>query len=458
MMTEPTEPAQAQPAAQPTVRYAPRGGALALLTCRDRDVEIEGPAGSGKSFGGLWKLHLAAIKYPGMRALLLRKTLVSLKSSTLVTFRERVLGPQSPVKFWSAKGDEPAHYAYPNGSKIVIGGMDNAAKIMSTEYDMIFWDEATDGELAEWEALQTRLRYARMPYQQIIGACNPQGPTHWLNQRANEGRTTRILSRHEDNPSVTDAYLAALDQLTGVRRARLYLGAWAAADGMVYEDAWDAQRNLLERSAISKRPNDLYGDCGIPQEWPRYLAIDFGYTHPFVCQWWCEDPDGRLYLYREIYLTHKLVEDHAAEIRKYSRWGATPTGDPLPRAIICDHDAEGRATLERHLGMRTTAADKRVLEGIQAVAARLRAAGDGKPRLALLRDATLQRDPLLLDARQPTATVEEPESYVWKLNGRGSRAREEVEKEYDHGLDATRYLVMHRDMRARTARLGAQVF
>lgn len=443
--------------AVPTVRYLPRGGALAALQCRDREVMLEGPAGTGKTFADLWKLHIAAIKYPGMHALLLRKTLVGLKASALVTYRERVLGPQTPVKFWGSRGDESAHYLYPNGSKIYIGGMDNPAKIMSTEYDMIVWPEATDGQLDEWEALQTRLRYNHMPYQQAICDVNPQGPTHWLNQRANEGRITRILSRHEDNPTVTPEYLTMLANLTGVRRARLYLGAWAAADGMVYEDAWDASRNLVERAAISKRPADLYGDCGIPQDWPRYLSVDFGYTHPFTCQWWAEDPDGRLWLYREIYQTHALVEDHAAAIRKYSRWGATPSGDPLPRAIICDHDAEGRATLERHLGLRTAAADKRVLEGIQAVAARLRAAGDGRPRLLLLRDSLVQRDPALVDAKHPTCAAEEVESYVWELRGNGKRGEGPV-KEFDHGMDAARYVAMYRDMRAQVARIGAQLF
>jgi phage terminase large subunit len=451
---------QAATPTTPTVRYAPRGGALQALQCRDRGVLLDGPANTGKSYAGLWKMHLAAIKYPGMHGLLLRKTMVSLKASTLVTYRERILGANAPVKFWSAKGDEAAHYAYPNGSKLFIGGMDNAAKIMSTEYDLAFWDEATDGEESEWEALLTRLRYGVMPYQQLLGACNPQGPTHWLNQRAIAGRVTRLLSRHEDNPAVTLEYLAMLASLTGVRRARLYLGAWAAADGMVYEDAWDASRNLIERASISKRPTDLYGDCGIPQDWPRYLAVDFGYTHPFVCQWWAEDPDGRLWLYREIYQTHTLVEDHAATIRKYSRWGATPNGDPLPRAIICDHDAEGRATLERHLGMRTTAADKRVLEGIQAVAARLRAQGDGRARLHLLRDSLIQRDPLLVDAKHPTCTAEEPESYVWELRGPGFAGKrgEAPVKEYDHGMDAMRYLTAYKDMRNATAKMGAQLF
>ena len=33
----------------------------------------------------------------------------------------------------------------------------------------------------------------------------------------------------------------------------------------------------------------------IPTDWSRYLSIDFGYTNPFVAQWWALDHDGRLY-------------------------------------------------------------------------------------------------------------------------------------------------------------------
>ena len=64
---------------------------------------------TGKSFAGLWKMHLAALKYPGMHGLLLRKTLVSLKASTLRTYSERILGLNSPVKYRPSVGDEPAH-------------------------------------------------------------------------------------------------------------------------------------------------------------------------------------------------------------------------------------------------------------------------------------------------------------------------------------------------------------
>src|SRR5699024_9371522 len=99
----------------------------------------------------------------------------------------------------------------------------------------------------------------------------------------------------------------------------------------------------------------------IPDDWDRYWVIDFGFVHAFTWNWYAVDHDGRIYLYRQIYRTRRLVEDHAAHGMRLSR------DEPRPRKIICDHDAEDRATFERHTGLRTTAATKNVSAGIQAV-------------------------------------------------------------------------------------------
>jgi phage terminase large subunit len=420
------------------VNYTPRGGAAALFACRAPEVVLEGPAGTGKSYAALQKVHLALLKYPGSRGLLLRKTLIGLKASTLVTFREKVLHPAEGVQFWAARAEQPAHYAYPNGSKLVIGGLDKPGKIMSTEYDLCLFDEATDATLEDWESITTRLRNGRMPYQQLIGCVNPQGPHHWLNERLNAGQAVRLLSRHADNPVLTPAYLETLQRLTGVRRARLFSGLWAAADGAVYEEYYDAATHLIEPFPI-------------PRDWPRYLVIDFGFTHPFVCQWWARDPDGRLYRYRELYHTKKLVQQHAEEIRRLSRWGERD-GEPLPQAVICDpEDAEGRAQLTRHLGLVTQAANKAVEQGIQAVQARLQRQGDGRPRLYLLRGALVQRDPELAAAHLPTCTEEEIDGYVWDLSS-GAKRGERPVKEHDHGVDCLRYLCATLDLQESTAR------
>jgi phage terminase large subunit len=187
------------------------------------------------------------------------------------------------------------------------------------------------------------------------------------------------------------------------------------------------------------------------------LGIDFGFTNPFVCKWYAIDPDGRLIVYREIYMTKKLVEDHCKDIAIAAGWfnllppehekyqkKAADWADPLPHEIICDHDAEDRATLERHLKMMTTPAYKSVSDGIQAVAARLRVAGDGKPRLMYFSNCLVKRDEDLAKRKRPTCSVEEFNVYVWARKADQSE-KEEPLKENDHGMDTDRYMVSRFD-------------
>jgi hypothetical protein len=437
----------ADPACRP---YAPRGAARALMACRAREVLLSGPAGTGKTRAVLEKLHLAAEKYPGMRGLILRKTRESLTESALVTWEEKVV-PRGHPCLPGAHRKQRHSYHYPNGSEVVVGGLrqsdrDQTQRIMSTEYDLAVVIEAIELAEGEWEALTTRLRHNVIGYQQVIADTNPAYPTHWLKKRCDEGKTLLLESRHEDNPTVTPEYLAALDALTGPRRDRLRFGRWVQAEGLVYE-GWDAALHLADRFPP-------------PPEWPRYWAVDFGFTNPFVWQCWAQDPDGRLYLEREIYHTQRLVEDHARRILRlvgawdHARQRPDWSRARRPRAVVCDHDAEDRATLERHLGLPTTAAPKEISPGLQAVAARLRPAADGRPRLQLLRGALDERDAGLAALHKPTCTAEEWDNYTWDTRA-GRRKGEAPLDRDDHGMDCVRYLCYHLDGKPRLTSPGA---
>lgn len=416
--------------------YQPLGAALALFLDRSPEVVLEGPAGTGKSRALLEKAHLCATKYAGSRILLVRKTRESMTESVLVTWESKVLPEGHPALAGPARANRQA-YAYPNGSTVVVAGLiangkDQRAKVMSTEYDMILIFEATELSEHEYEQLLTRLRNGVMPYQQQLSDCNPDAPTHWLHQRCDAGVAVVHFSRHADNPAITPQYLATLDRLTGHRRARLRDGRRAAAEGLVY-DNFDAAVHIVERFTI-------------PPEWVRVRVIDFGYTNPFVCQWWAIDGDGRLYRYREIYMTQRTVEEHARAISAH----------PEPVAMtICDHDAEDRATLHAH-GIGTTAAHKEVRLGIQAVQERLRIAGDGRPRLMLLRDSLVERDERLAEAKRPWSTDQEFDSYRWPQGIDGRALKEEPVKADDHGLDCVRYLVTQIDRYGGVASVGVR--
>lgn len=429
------------------VRFEPRGAVLEAFRRKDGELLLSGAAGTGKTVGALTKIHLACLATPGVRALLVRKTHSSLTASTLVTFRQKVaveaLGA-GLLKFYGGSPQEPAAFRYTNGSVIVVGGLDRPSRLLSTEYDLCLIDEAIEVTDEDIDTLVTRLRNGRLSYQQLIMCTNPSGPTHPLKARADAGRCTILYSRHEDNPRMfadgdwTEygrTYLARLETLTGARYQRMRWGKWVAAEGLVYENFDPAIHivDQLPRTAAT---------------WKRWMSIDFGYSNPFVCQFWAEDPDGRLWLYREIYRTQRLVEDHAKHIKSLVTKSDGTWREPKPQAIICDHDAEDRATFERHFGMATTAARKTISDGIQAVQARLKVRPDGKPRLFVVAGALVEPDPELAAAKKPLCFTDEVAGYVWPTNVKPDK-REAPVKEDDHGMDAARYMVAHRDLGTR---------
>lgn len=430
--------------------YTPRGAALELFNRRDPELLIAGPAGTGKSRACLEKIHLLALLNPGMRGLLVRKTRESLASTALETWRKQVAVEgiaHGVLHFYGGSREEPPQYRYKNGSAIYLGGMDKSSKIMSSEFDVGFVQEATELTRDDWEAITTRLRKGTISFQQLIADCNPDAPTHWLKQRCDEGTTALLESRHEDNPLYFDPdgqltergrdYIEGkLDKLTGVRYLRLRKGLWAAAEGVIFE-SFDPTVHVVDRFPI-------------PESWPRYWTVDFGFTNPFVLQRWAIDGDGRAFLYGEQYHTRKLVEDHARDTLSIVTDDHGQWTEPRPRAVICDHDAEDRATLERHVGISTVAATKAVAGGLQLAQARLNRAGDGRARAFFLRDSLHRRDPELADAKKPTCTVEEFAGYVWEEPPRsGVVVKERPVKEDDHGMDAFRYLCAELDQGAR---------
>jgi PBSX family phage terminase large subunit len=425
-----------------TIRYELRGAADALTRSTSGEVLLSGAAGTGKSVGALLRLHLAALAVPRVKILLVRKTAVSLTSSTLVTFREKVANDAIDaglVKFYGGSAEEPASYRYVNGSRIVMGGLDKSTRLLSTEYDLIFVDEAIEVSEEDLDTLASRLRNGAFPVQQLIMCTNPGPPTHHLKVRADTHRAEMLLSQHEDNPRMHDGrswtkyggeYLARLDKLTGPRLKRLRYGVWAAADGLVYEGFDPAQHVLVPFT--------------VPAEWPLYITIDWGFRNPAVVQWWRLDHDGRAYLTREIYHTGKLVEDLARLVVEVLD---SHPEEPTPTAVIADHDAEDRATFERHSGLTTTPAYKAVTPGIQAMEARIRVQEDGRPRLYVFEDATLELDETLKESGRPTSTEAEFLSYVWDIKPGTAGLKERPVKEHDHGMDAARYLIAQLDVR-----------
>lgn len=414
--------------------YQGYGAVEAFWRDQGPEVILMGPYQTGKTLACLQKLNALLAKYPGARALMVRRTYASLVGSAVVTYERKVL-PYPPghpkCKVRKLGASKPEMYLYPNGSSITLGGLDNPDKFLSSEFDYIYINQAEELRLDDYEKLSGRAtgRAGNVPYPQVMADCNPDVPTHWILAR---DRLHRFVSRHEDNPTLFDPdsgqitalgaqSLEALDALTGVRYKRGRLGLWVGVEGMVYED-WNRDIHLIDR-------------FDVPRTWRKLRAIDFGFTNPFVCQWWALDEDDRMYLYRELYMSQRTVKTHAAQIAKLSE------GERFI-ATVADHDAEDRATL-RENGIETVAADKRISVGIEKTQERLRVQADGRARLYVMRDALIEEDPILKMKFRPLKTEDEFPAYAYPEAKDGTPSKEEPVDVDNHGMDAARYAVMY---------------
>lgn len=382
--------------------YRPMGAIHELWKCRSPEILLDGPAGTGKTRGILEKLNLAAMKYPKMRGLLLRKTRVSMTQSVLVTFEDKVLPENSPILEGPSRAVRQS-YIYPNGSELVVGGLDNADRIMSTEYDMIAVFEATEISEDDWEKIQTRKRNNKMPYQQAIADCNPSGPAHWLIKRFKKGLMTRLASTHKDNPTVTAEYLRTLENLSGHRKDRLLYGKWSAAEGLVFPNMQNCFVTPLEEIP----EGNLIG------------GIDFGWNDAFAAlggvEYENEDGESMIYVFYERYKRKCTTDQHAAALNivfpsGLGAWYA----DPSRPESIADF---------RKRGLTIARAKNNILLGIDAVNARINSG-----RLLISNDCT--------------ALIEESESYIYDENDDGG---EKPLDKNNHALDSLRYLVLSHD-------------
>jgi phage terminase large subunit len=388
--------------------YCPYGGAREMWRSQQRWLLFDGPAGTGKTRAVIEKSYALCCEFPKLRVLWVRKTRASMTETVLEIFENKVQPDSSRVVLAGVARHVRSHYQFRNGSRIVLGGLDNVERIMSSEYDIIIAFEATEISAEDFEKLDTRLRNGKGPYHQIVCECNPSYPAHWLKLYADAQKFTRVLSRHADNPACTPEYIAALSRLSGHRRARLFMGQWAAAEGMVY-DRWDEAVYVRDRVGV---------------KWRRVVvSVDEGYANPCSVGLWLIDGDGYPHRADEWVQTGKLEAEVVNQVARYSLWAKKKLKLKL-EAVIVDPSA---AKLIGALGaahLPVVGANNDVLDGIKTMQDKLVLDGQGRPCATVA--------PRCKDFRREIG------GYTWLQNKDGTK-RDEPRKVDDHTMDESRY-------------------
>jgi phage terminase large subunit len=281
-----------------------------------------------------------------------------------------------------------------------------------------------------------------MPFQQLIGDCNPDAEYHWLNQRCIAKKTRRIYSRHADNPSLTPEYLKRLSNLTGVRRKRLFLGLWCAAEGQIWEN-YDPAIHILDADLTKNLATNRWHiwvyrwQQDIELGW-FFASMDWGFRNPGCLGVWGVDKERRAYLVHQVYQSGRNHDWWAAKAE-----GLRKTYD-IQRFSCDDADAAGIDLFNHRMYWIAQPVGKKPNDfGASASIVRERL---GNQTLFFLRSNLESRDPELIEAKKPCSVEEEIPSYVYRELKDGQAVKEEPAPDSDdHGCDMARYGMMFLD-------------
>lgn len=165
-----------------------------FLKCEKKYVAFGGARGGGKSWAVRTKAVLMALKYPGIRILLVRRTMPELESNHLRFLRRQLAG----VAEYKAASRQ---LVFPGGSVLELGycacdgDMD---RYQGAEFDVICIDEATQLK-EEWlRQFAACLRGVNEFPKRMYYTCNPGGPGHGYIKRLFIDRRYRAGERAEE--------------------------------------------------------------------------------------------------------------------------------------------------------------------------------------------------------------------------------------------------------------------
>ncbi|MBO5196256.1 MAG: phage terminase large subunit [Clostridia bacterium] len=260
-----------------------------------------GARGGGKSWAVRTKALLLALKYPGIKILIIRKTYPELRANHI----NEMCRICASVATYSESKKE---LVYLNGSSVKFASCRNVRdldKFQGTEADVVFIDEATQFTREMFDRIRACVRGVNNFPKRVYLTCNPGGVGHnWVKELFIDTPQSNndyvfIKSLVGDNNALLEKdpeYVKKLEALPGKLRKAWLEGDWNIFEGQFFEEFRNDPNHYKDRIWTH-----VIEPFEIPRDWRIYRSFDFGYSKPFSCDWWAIDYDGRAYLILQLY-------------------------------------------------------------------------------------------------------------------------------------------------------------
>lgn len=281
-----------------------------------------GAAGPGKSYWLRWYSVLKLIQWgfqynlTGIHGGLFSEDYPTLKDRQISKMEIEI--PKWLGEIKSTQTDGLALYIHQDygGHVLMLRNLDDPSKYLSSEFALIAVEELTMSPEQKFHQLRGRLRWTGIPDPKFIAATNPGQIGHlWVKQRwidrkfpkeemSIAGQFAYVPALPTDNPHLADSYLDTLKSLPEKLRKAYLEGNWDIFEGQYFTE-WDKTRHVIPPFPV-------------PQAFKRFRAYDHGRSAAACCKWYALDYDGRIYVYKELYVKGLNVDQIAEKINEMS--------------------------------------------------------------------------------------------------------------------------------------------
>jgi len=287
-----------------------------------------GAAGAGKTELIIWlPLIYQFHEHPLYKGIILRRNLKQLETELIS--RSKEIYPSLGGVFNETK----KKWTFPSGAVQYFGGADkedDIRKFDSDQYNFISYDEATHFTEFQYSYLvMSRLRSRCFDLPAIArSGTNPGnvGHAYFKNRFVKPDKNGYKLivdsktglkrlfipAKIQDNPALlanNPDYIQQLMSLSEAeKKAKLY-GDWDTYEGQVFKE--------FRLEPLSDEPDNarhVIEPFSLPNWWPRFIGIDWGYKAYTVIYWAALAPTGRVFIYREYAFKEKKVVSYLTDL------------------------------------------------------------------------------------------------------------------------------------------------